>query len=101
MGVINVEALNLARRVAIYNGDAIFVVKHSLMERTLSTDKELGNSREKYFILIKESFPKTDVDSVLADFKTNKNHDLTKLDVSLIYDIFVESLSDEAPEVPL
>jgi len=96
MGVGEVEALDLARKVAFYNSEAIYFVKNSLMQITPEIQKRLNNDYEKYTILIKDMFPKTDVNLVLADPIKNNNHDLTKLDVDLIFESFMEAFNESS-----
>jgi len=94
MGVDNVEALVLARRIAMFNGEAIHYVKNSLLKMTASILKKLRDRREKFIILIKTNFPKANPELILATVQNNKNHDLLKLDVDLIYDVLVEDTDE-------
>jgi hypothetical protein len=90
-----VEALNLARKIAIFNSEVIYYVKHSLLLMSEEILKNLNNEREKFFIIIKSNYNNVDPDLLLATTKNNKNHDLLKIDVDLIYDILME-MKDES-----
>ena len=87
---MNPEALVLARKIGLYNCEAIHYVKNSLLENTAIIQKKLDDKREKLSIMIKNSHPKADTNLILATNGNNTNHDLTKIDIELIYDILVE-----------
>jgi len=89
------EALNLARRIAIFNSEVIFNIKNSLKTMTTSLYKQMKDKKEKYKIIIQSRYPHVDPDLILATTNNNKNHDLTKIDVGLITDIFLED-NDES-----
>lgn len=87
---INVEALVLARKIGLFNSEAIYYVKNSLTLNTAIIQKQNDDKREKLIIMIKNSHPKVDVDLILANTHNNNNHNLTKIDIDLILDVLVE-----------
>lgn len=95
MGMIEVEALNMARRIAMFNSEAIYYVKNSLMLNTPSIQKRLDNAHEKFTILIKDSFPNAHINTLIANTTNNHNHDLLKLDVELIKESLLEGVKKE------
>lgn len=90
----HVEALDLARKIAIYNAEAIFYIKNSLKLMDGPISKRLENMNEKYRILIQSSFPSVDYSLILANHDNNHNHNLTKLDVDLIKDVLLEDFEN-------
>ena len=96
MGVKNVEALTLARKICMFNSEVIFFVKNSLMMMTQIIQNDLKANHEKFTILIKSNFPKARYDLLLANWNNNENHDLLKLDVELVYDMLLEDVESES-----
>lgn len=94
MGIdeVHEETLNLARRIAMFNSEIIFNIKHGLIRLTEETIKKQKESHEKFSIIIKNSYPKCEVSLILANPHNNENHDITKLDVDLIQQMLKESL---------
>jgi hypothetical protein len=95
MGLIENEALILARNIGMFNGEAIYYVKNSLMLITPKKQKELDDRREQLLVIAKTKFPGNDPELIIATTKNNQNHDLTKLDVDLIKDMLLEGKKDE------
>lgn len=94
--LVKSKALTLARRVAVFNSEAIFFYKNSLMKVTPTIFSFLNEQMEKFGIIIKSSYPGVDVDHVLAHVRDNENHDLLKLDVELLTELFLEAKKDES-----
>lgn len=90
MGIEEEEALIIARKIAMFNSETIHFVKNSLIKLTSSIQKRLNENREKFFIIVRTNYPKTDPDLIIANTTNNENHDLTKLDVGLIQDMLLE-----------
>ncbi len=90
MGIKEEEALTLARKIAMFNSEAIHFVKNSLMKITPIIQKRLDENREKFFIIIKSNYSNVDPLLILANTNNNLNHDLTKLDIELIKDMLLE-----------
>lgn len=90
MGMREVEALNLARNIAMFNSEAIHYVKNSLYEMTPAIEKRLNEEAEKHRVTIQSKFPNTDHTLLIANTTNNKNHNLMKLDVELIKDTLLE-----------
>lgn len=84
------EALTLARKIAMFNSEAIYFVKNSLLKITSSIQKNLDETREKFVIIIKSNYPHVNPDIILANTTNNNNHDLTKIEVELIKEILLE-----------
>jgi hypothetical protein len=99
MGINEAEALTLARKIAIFNGEVTYYVKNELMLGSPELTKKHAQDREKLFIIIRTNYPKVNVDLILSNSENNKNHNLTKLDVSLIYDMLLEI--PEGSETPV
>lgn len=89
-----VVALDLARKIAIFNSEVVFYVKNSLFLMDAYSSKRLESLHEKYKLLVLNSFPKTDVGLIMANHSNNHNHDLTKLDVDLIKEMLLEGCAD-------
>ena len=92
MGLIENEALVIARQVAIFNGEVVHYVKNSLFQMTPKKQKDLDDARERFYVTIKTKFPNTEPDLLLANTKNNHNHDITKIDVELIKDMLIEGI---------
>jgi len=90
LAIKEVEALDLARKIAMFNSEVIYYVKNSLYEMNQSIEKNLNEEVEKFTVLIKTKFPHTDVSLIIANTKNNHNHDLTKLDVGVIKEMLLE-----------
>lgn len=99
MGLIENEALTLARQVAMFNGEAVYYVKNSLIQMTPKKQKELDDGRERFYITIKTKYPNTDPDMILVTTKNNENHDVTKLDVELIKEMLIEGIVEKTNEI--
>lgn len=89
---MNLEALILARKIALYNSEVIHYVKNSLKLITPIIQKTLDDNQEKLIIMTKDAFPKVEIGLIIANSNNNLNHDLTKLDIDLIYQMLVESV---------
>ena len=96
MAIKEEEALNLARKSAIFNSEVIYNIKNSLMLMTNSLQKQMKDDREKFKIIVKTKYPHVEPDMILATTTNNNNHDLTKIDVGLITDMFLEEDDDES-----
>lgn len=96
MGVKEVETLNIARRIAMFNSEAIYYVKNSLMVNTPQIQKKLDIDYEKFVMIIRDSYEDVKINTILANTDNNHNHDLLKLDVELIYDTLIEGYRDGA-----
>jgi hypothetical protein len=90
MGLDEVEALTLARKIAIFNSEVIYNIKNSLMLMTSTLEKEMNGGREKFRIIIQARYPKADAERLLATTINNQNHDLLKIDVELIKEMLLE-----------
>ena len=90
MGIKEVEALDLARKIAMFNSEVIYNIKNSLMIMTPALEKTMKDEREKYRIIIQTKYPNVDYDLLLATTTNNQNHDLMKIDVELIKDMLLE-----------
>ena len=53
MGLKEAEALTLARKIGLFNTEAIYYVKNSLMFITLPIQKHLDDEHEKFIIIHK------------------------------------------------
>jgi len=95
MGLEEVEALDLARKIVIFNSEVIYNIKNSLMLMTPALDKSMSDESEKYRIIISSRYNHVDSALILATTTNNQNHDLFKLEVDLIKDLFLE-----APDEP-
>ena len=95
MGIEQEEALTMARKIALYNSEAIHFVKNSLMKITPAIQKKLDETREKFFIILKTNYVNVEPLLILANSSNNNNHDLTKLDIELIAEMMLEEPSDE------
>lgn len=86
-----VEALNVARKLAILNSEIIHFVKNDLKYMDKKLEKKLKNKVEQHKILTNTKFGNVDVDSLIANPTNNENHNLTKLDVEWIKDVLLEN----------
>lgn len=98
---MGIEDLHMARRVALYNSEAIYFVKNNLMLMSPSIQKKLETDYEKFNILLRSNYKNIDVDMILALPIKNDNHNITKLDVDLIHDFLVESLEPVTDQQPI
>jgi len=96
MGIKEEEALTLARKIAMFNTEAIHFVKNSLMKITPMIQKRLDEQREKFFIIIKTNYPNVEPTLILSNSTNNLNHDLTKLDVELIKEMLLEEPNEHS-----
>lgn len=95
MGLTKQDAVVLARRIALFNSEAIHYVKNSLLKKTEQIQKKLDEDYEKFKILINSNSPKTIVSNVLANTKNNENHNIVKLDIDLIRETLEEGVKSE------
>jgi len=95
MGVKEVEALDLARKIAIFNSEVIYNIKNSLMIMTTALEKKMNDEKEKFRIIIQTKYPNVNHELLLATTTNNENHDLLKIDVGLIKDMLMEEYEDE------
>lgn len=96
MGIRIVEALNMARRIAMFNSEAIYYVKNSLMVNTPQIQKKLDIEHEKFVMLVRDSYKDVKINTILANTTNNHNHDLLKLDVDLILQTLLEGDEEDA-----
>lgn len=89
------EVIVLARKIGLFNSEAIYYVKNSLLMNTVVIQKRMDDMRDKLTIIIKNSHPKVDVDLILANTHNNSNHNLTKIDIDLITDVLVDDESSD------
>lgn len=89
-----VEAINIARKIALYNSEAVHYVKHSLMLASTSLQKHFADEYEKFTITIRDFAPGTEPSDVLANYTNNKNHDITKFDIENIKELLLEGVRD-------
>ena len=90
MGIKEVEALDLARKIAIFNSEVIYNIKNSLMIMTPAIEKRMKDESEKFRIIIQTKYPKADYELLLATTTNNSNHDLMKIDIDLIKEMLLE-----------
>lgn len=98
MGINNeteIEVINLTRRIVMFNSHTIFNIKNSLMLMTEQSWKQQQSDYDKFCTILKNNYPKTDPELVLANPVKNINHNLTKLDMDLIKNIILESINSE------
>lgn len=93
MGIIEEETLYMARKIALFNSEAIFFVKNSLTYLTEKKLRDLLNEKEKIEVLIKNSY-NADTNLIVANVENNDNHDLTKIDVELIQEVLKEGVRE-------
>jgi len=93
------EALSLARRIALFNSEAIYYVKNSLLVRDEKVQKYLENEHEKFEILINSNSPKTITSNILAGVKNNQNHNIIKIDVDLIKEALLDGINEEGDKI--
>jgi len=86
------EALTLARRVAMLNGEIIYVVKNILKLEADLMYKQLTSRRDKMSVIIRDFNGKADPELLLATALNAKNHDVTKVDVGYIKECLLEGL---------
>lgn len=91
MAVKEVEALNLARKIAMFNGEIVYYVKNSLKLMTPTLQKWLEEESEKYRTMIKSKFPDANPDILIATVRNNRNHDVMKLEPDMIKDELMKS----------
>lgn len=96
MGIRIVEALNMARRIAMFNSEVIYYVKNSLMVNTPQIQKKLDIEYEKFVMLIRDNYKDVKINTILANTTNNHNHDLLKLDVDLILQTLLEGDVEDA-----
>lgn len=90
MGIRIVEALNMARRIAMFNSEVIYYVKNSLMVNTPQIQKKLDIEYEKFVMLVRDNYKDVKINTIIANTTNNHNHDLLKLDVDLILQTLLE-----------
>lgn len=88
-----IETLNLARRIAMYNGEAIYYLKNRLLLMDVLREKELSDKHEKLNVMIKTEYPNTNIDLILANYTNNDNHNIMLYEIDLIQDSLLEGLS--------
>jgi hypothetical protein len=91
---MGIDELHMARRIGLYNSEAIYFVKNNLMLMTAGIQKKLETDYEKFNILLKSKYKNIDVGLILANPTNNDNHNLTKQDIDLIHDFLVEHLEN-------
>jgi hypothetical protein len=94
MGIEEVEALDLARKIAIFNSEVIYNIKNSLMLMTTALEKKMVDDKEKFRIMIKTKYPNADAEILLATTTNNQNHDLLKIDVELIKEMLLDGRNE-------
>ena len=90
MGIKEAETLTDARKIVMFNSEAIHYIKNSLLKMTPSILKKLKDDHEKFTIIIRTKYPNVRIDLILANGVNNNNHDLMKLDTDLIYETMME-----------
>ena len=94
MGIRIVEALNMARRIAMFNSEVIYYVKNSLMVNTPQIQKKLDIEHEKFVMMVRDNYKDVKINTIIANTTNNHNHDLLKLDVDLILQTLLEGDED-------
>ena len=90
MGIEHVRALDLARKIVLFNSEVIFYIKNSLLLMTPALEKSFSEEYDKFSIIIKSNYPNVNHELLLASTTNNSNHDLLKIDVDLIVDMLLE-----------
>lgn len=89
---LEVESLNLARRIAMFNGEAIYFNQNKLMLMDALKENELKEKHEKLTTIIKNNYPYTNTELILANWNDNFNHAVTLYEINLIKETLIEGL---------
>ena len=92
---IRVASLNHARRIAMFNSEAIYYLKNSMDLLDTLKQKELADKYEKFDIIIRTNYPAAEIILILANINNKGNHNITLLDVELIQETLLEGLHQE------
>jgi len=87
-----VQAVNLARKIALHNSEVIYYVKNKLWLISQKSLKNFSDKQEKFIIMIRDFATNTDIERILANYKDNENHNITKIDIEAITEILLEGV---------
>ena len=79
----------------MFNSETIYYLKNSLMIMTPKLEKKLSEDYEKFSIIIKSNYPKAEPLLLLCNVKNKNNHDVTKVDIDLIQQMLLESITED------
>lgn len=89
---LDAEALTIARRVAMLNGEIIYIVKNILKLNPELMYKQMTQRRDKMCVIIRDFNGKVDPELLLATSNNSYNHDVTKVDIGYIKECLLEGL---------
>lgn len=84
----------MARRIALYNCEAIYYVKNSLIVMSPEIMKKMSEEHEKMITILSNNWPDVRPELLVANYKDNENHDILKLDIDAITDVLLEEKND-------